>query len=376
MIEVARRGFRWEARFGARFASAVDLSELAGYSDRLPDARRAGARRESAAYLGALGQAGPDCEFALHGGPGWSGITGVLRGPYREGVERDAERVLERVLAVPEHLVAEPGLPEPDALEPPRAGWVAELRRRCLVAPATRPDAGKRYYLTMPPLVSEPRVWDGLVDRLPEGVRLVVGLRPVRVEHEFTARLRSYAEQYAVLAAPGEFSGGGMYSGRRMLAGEPFAADAAALFRDAAERYAGWAFQARVSLVAPGRLAPALVSALEQAVRGVLVEPTPPDRAAALRALTTWDAPAWGTPSWGADPAVPPALAPLRELADAVDAAQVAWLPAAATGVLRSLPVTPPPPERRTARGVVFEGPVTVAGDLVGGDKHRWDAPR
>ncbi|ATE57804.1 hypothetical protein [Actinosynnema pretiosum] len=371
MIELARRGFGWEARFGARFASAVDLSELAGYSERLPDARRAGARRESAAYLGALGQAGPDCEFALHGGPGWSGITGVLRGPYREGVEREAERVLERVLAVPEHLVAEPGLPEPDALEPPRAGWVAELRRRRLVAQATRPDAGTRYYLAMPPLESEPRVWDELVDRLPEGVRLVVGLRPVRVEHGFTARLRSYADRYAVLAAPGEFSGGGVYRGRRVLAGEPFAADAAALFRDAAERYAGWAFRSRVSLVAPGRLAPALVSALEQAVRGVLVEPAPQDRAAALRALTSWDGPAWGV-----DPAVPPALAPLRELADAVDAAQVAWLPSAATGVLRSLPVTPPPPGRRTARGVVFEGPVTVAGDLVGGDKHRWGAPR
>lgn len=357
VVRVAREGFGWTARFAVRIASAVDLSRLAGYAELSTEDRYARARTEDAGYLARLCDARCACLLSWSG----SGVTlsGCLRGPDERSARDAGEAALDVLLSTPDHVVARPC--EDDGL-PFAPRGVAELRRRCRVVEARRPDAGARYYLALPPLRSSPRTWGGLLDRLPDDVAVVVALRPTRVRPEFTAVLDDIADRYAVLAAPGVFSSGGLYARRREVPGEPFAGDAARLYREAAARYRGRAFRMRVAVVSAGPLERGWADAAADAVGGVAEFPSPAEHAAALRGLTAAE-----PVGWGAHPAVPPSLAPLRELADPAEAAQAAWLPAA--GAPMRFPVSAPP--RVTGGGVtIVDSTVTVEGDLFGGAKH------
>ena len=325
---------QWTAGFAARVTGVVDLDRLAGYAE-LPTAQRfERARAEDVAYLARLGagEAVEAHEFR------WDRrgltISGAVRRADRGEAVEAAVVALREVLRAPDHVAVE----ECEPTSTP-AGPGTELRRPCWFGRPTRPDAGVRYYLSVPPLWSAPQDWGPLLDSLGPAA-VTVTLRRQWLGPGFAAMLDSVADQYERLATPGLLRTDGVYQRAIELPGEPFAAHAAPMFRDAAARYRGWVSRMRVEVSgAADRWAPDRVAAVLHA--------EPP-----------------GTPQQ----VIPPSFQLLRELADARDAAQAVWLPVAP---LSGLPTVAPPPGRAAASAGVHynNSTVHVEGDVFGGDK-------
>lgn len=365
----------WTATFGIRITAAVDLSLLVGYADLTTAARYERARGEDVGYLGRLCAGDPSCAFEARWDVGPDGpvatVIGRLRRPDRAAAEQAAGHALARLVEVPEHVRAEPVAPEPIPCAPPPGG-AAELRRQCWVVDPSRPYAGVRFYLAVPPFRSAPEAWPNLLDRLPP-LTVSTTLRPTWVPPEFSTMLGTVAAQYDRLARPTEFRSGGLYSAPVHLDADPFAVTAAPLFHDAAARYRGWVFTLRVTVTAPTWLDDSVLGSLAHALGGVFERPADPEEHRLLvDGLGSFDPPRWGGhPVWRSQ-GVPRSLRLLTELADPFEAAQAVWLPAAAGGALRGVPTVEPVADRRAGSGGVriTGSTVTVEGDLFGGDKH------
>jgi hypothetical protein len=363
----------WTAHFGVRITAAVDLSLLVGYAELPTAARCERARGEDVGYLARLCAADQSCVFEVRWDIGVDGpvamVLGRLRRPDRAAAELAAAHALARLAEVPEHVRAEPVDAAPLPI-PPEPGGVAELRRQCWVAEPRRLDAGARFYLAVPPFRSAPGAWPALLDGLPP-LTITTTLRPTWVPPEFSTMLGTIAAQYDRLATPAEFRPGGLYSGPVHLDADPFALTAAPLFRDAAARYRGWVFQLRVTVTSPRWLDDAVLGRLAHTLGGVFERPADPvQHRLFVDGLTSFDPPRWGGhPVWGS-PAVPESLRLLTELADPFEAAQAAWLPAAAGGAVPGVPTVAPAADRRAGHGGVRidNSTVTVGGHLVGGD--------
>jgi hypothetical protein len=371
-VITTRTATGWTAHFGVRITAAVDLSLLVGYADLTTAARCERARGEDVGYLARLCAVDPSCTVEARWEIGLdrpvATVLGRLRRPDRAAAEQAAERVLARMVEVPDHVRAEPVTPEPIRFTP-EPGSAAELRRQCWVAEPRRLDAGVRYYLAVPPFRSEPGAWPALLDRLPP-LTLSTTLRPTWVPPEFSTMLGTIAAQYDRLATPSEFRSGGLYSGPVHLDADPFAVTAAQLFREAAARYRGWVFRLRTTVLSPWRLDDAVLGPLAHALSGVFERPADAaEHRLLVDGLTSFDPPRWGGhPVWRGQGA-PESLRLLTELADPFEAAQAVWLP---TAPVRGLPTVEPDTDRRAGHiGVqINDSTVTVGGDLFGGGKN------
>jgi hypothetical protein len=378
----------WLARFALRISSAVDLTRLSGYHDLTTVQRYERARAEDVAYFGQLSTV--DSPVALEfrwlaSDPVELAVLGRLERPNRESAAMAAAWVMRALASLPAHVRWE-------SVDPAEIGrlfapfrvhpkGIAELRRPCLVAEPERPDAGVPYYLAVPSWRSAPAEWPRLLELLAGiGVPAMVsiGLEPQVLGPEYGAMLSSVADRYGVLARPGESRlGGGLYSGPTWLPADRFASYAEERYRDAATRYRRGGFRLRVTVAADrpidGHLARSvagLLSATAQESCVVEAPGSPMDLGMLLDSVTNLGVPTWGGhPIWQSQPR---ALRLLSELADPEEAAATIWLPAAATGTLRGMPITEPTPDQLPASaGVHFHNStVDITGDVVGGNKH------
>ncbi|RZS41115.1 hypothetical protein EV193_103434 [Herbihabitans rhizosphaerae] len=370
------------ARFAVRVASAVDLTVRRGFAELAPAVRAEAAHRELVEYLAGLSAAGDGCAFEVRWCTGPTGprltLLGRARGANRAEVLRAAGRLRDRLLAAPPQVRVEP-LVDSDGVDwgftPFDPAGLVEVRRRGVIGRTERPGARYRSYVAVPPFGSGWTRWPEVVRLLRERdtpAMVSVGLEPVSAPAWLTAALREGADDLAELARPVDLRG--TVTGGAQYPAEPFAAPMAALYRDAANRYAAPVFRLRVTVVdtAPGnRLAAAVAQTLrpDPPGDGLAVEApaTPRDRALAMESV------GWlGVPRWGVyhAPDVSDLVRLQVELTDAAQAARAVWLPVATTGSLPWFPVTAPPAEAMVSSGDVhFHGDTTVEGDVFTGDK-------
>lgn len=413
LVERATDG--WRAWYGVQLTAATDLTQTRGYADLTEDGRYRNAHAEDVRFLER--QLGADGDNAFEARwiatPGTGRLSGWLLGRAGGATEERARltagSAAARLAVLPSHVVGGP-IDDPEELravlcpfgsarrEPVSPGprvELAELRRRCLVATPTRPDASVRYYFAVAPFRPNPQRWLPVLDALLSAqapTMLTVGLEPWRVPPKFTQLLAEIADRLGPLAREGEFYRAGIYGrSAQRLAPDPGAVLAERLYRDAARRYQGAVFRLRIVLAGvgqlDGRLVDAVGTALAPTADGIgaglphpayaVEQPDTADHGVLARALAGLGVPRWGgDPLWSRTDPPPVALRLLTELADPTEAAAAFWLPASATGALPGFPTCAPRPDRQVpSPGVHFHAATTVSGDVVAGDKH-WYGPR
>lgn len=258
-------------------------------------------------------------------------LLGRVTGPDRRTADRLAAAAREAALDLPGHVAARP-LDGGDELGrairlPWRPNSVLGVGKHVLQEPALR-RAGVSYSAVQPLNAGPPMVGDStpaeLLAAAPAPTLMSCLLVPTPVPAELTERLRRRAAEYDDLDRP-VLVPAGIYDAAHTLSPEPFARTGAALFRDAAARYAGTAFRFRCTVASVGRLEPSLVEPLADTVS------PPPVLAPRLPVRTDHPmrqvAPTWPTPV--TDELPPPASlsAQVAELADPLEAAAIARLP-------------------------------------------------
>ncbi|GAB3461437.1 hypothetical protein [Actinophytocola sediminis] len=355
----------WSARFAVRVTSAIDLSALRGEVGRPVGEWFDLAHGHDVEYLRRLSTvAGAAFELRWLAEPGRPlslTLLGRLHRRHGTEIERDGAEALARLAAVPAHVRVRPLAGRAaieHAFDPFRPRGIAEVRKPCLTARPHRPDAPVRVFVAVPPLRAQPGDWPGVLEFLADARRpamLSVGLVPTGVAPSFGQYLSLIADHYGVLGRPGRSRMGNRYAMPGWIDGDPFAAVAEPLYRDAARRYQGTVFRLRITVATAGppdlTLAHGIAERLGRGIardvpgRSCVVEwPA----AARDRMVLTDSVRALGTPRWGGHEVwrskdVPQALRELCELADPAEAAAAAWLPAAVEGTLPgSFPVTLP----------------------------------
>lgn len=354
----------WSARFAVRVTSAVDLSTPQG--GRSVDEWYQRAHRADVEYLRRLSTVvGPSFELRWLAEPGRPLSLTMLGRIARRGgkrIEQDAEEALARLADVPPHVNARPLAGRAaieHAFDPFRPRGIAEVRKPCLTSRPQRPDAPVRVFVAVPPLRALPGTWPDVLALLASAARpamLSVGLVPTGVAPSFGQYLSLIADQYGMLGRPGRSrTAGSRYAMPGWVDGDPFAAVAERLYRDAADRYRGTVLRLRITVATAGHLDQNLADGIAERLGRGLAEAVPGqsclvERPAADedRALLAESVRALGVPRWGGDEVwastdVPQALRELCELADPEEAAAAAWLPAAVRGALPgAFPVEPP----------------------------------
>lgn len=356
----------WSARFAVRVTSAVDLSAVRGGDGRSADEWYRWAHLGDVEYLRRLSTVvGASFELRWLAEPGRPlslTLLGRIDRPSSTRIEQDGAAALERLAAVPAHVKVRilAGRAAIDhAFDPFRPRGMAEVRKPCLTARPQRPDAPVRVFVAVPPLRPQPVGWPGVLEFLAAAERpamLSVGLVPTGVAPSFGQYLSLIANQYGTLGRPGRSRpGASRYAMPGWVDGDPFAAVAEKLYQDAATRYRETVFRLRITVATAGALDTHLAHGIAERIgrgiaedvpgRSCVVErpETPADRAALADSVRALGVPRWGGHEvwWSED--VPQALRELCELADPVEAAAAAWLPAAVGPALPgSFPVLPP----------------------------------
>jgi hypothetical protein len=396
---VLDQGFSgWSARFAVRVASAVDLTKLAGEVARSPGEWYDWAHRGDVEYLRQLSTvervafevrwlAEPGQPLSLY-------LLGRVDRPDGARAEADGTRALDRLARVPAHVNAEPLADRAeieDVFNPFRVAprGIAEVRKPSLTARPQRPDAPVRIYLAVPGLRAVPAAWPGVLDHLAAVGRramVSVGLVPTGVAPSFAQYLSLVADQYGALGRPGRSrTGGGLYAVPGWVDGDPFAATAERLYREAAARYHGTVLRLRITVATDGGLDENLAHAVAERIGRGVAQDVPGHSCVVERPASARDegalvgsVRALGVPRWGGhdvwrSDGIPQTLRELCELADPAEAATAAWLPAAATGLLPGgFPTVAPARDGDlVARGGVrFENSwVHISGDVVANDK-------
>lgn len=375
----------WSARFAMRVGSAVDLSALDGEADLPVSDRLDRAHRDDVEYLCHLstvvGAAFELRWLAEPGRPLSLTLLGRVDRPDGARIKADAVRALDRLAAVPDHVNAVPLAGRAaieHAFDPFRPRGIAEVRKPCLSARPQRPDAPVRIFVAVPPLRAVPAAWPSVLELLAGADRpamLSVGLVPTRVAPTFARYLNLLAEQYGALGRPFRSrAGGGRYAMPRWVDGDPFAATAERLYREAADRYQDTVFRLRITVATAGPFDPHLAQGVAERIGRGVAEDVPgrscvverpeeeADQAALAGSVRGLGVPRWGGDGvWRSD-SVPQTLRELCELADPAEAAAAAWLPAAADGTLPGgFPVSAPVRNgERRARGAGTDGPVVT----------------
>lgn len=388
----------WTARFGVRVTSAVDLSALADEVRRSVDEWFAWAHRGDVEYLRQLSTvagaafelrwvAEPDRPLSLT-------LLGRVDRPDGARAEADGARALDALARVPAHVGAEPLTDRvqverafsPFRVEPRD---VAEVRKPCLTGRPQRPDAPVRIYLAVPGLRAVPAAWPGVLDVLAGAGRramLSVGVVPTQVPPSFAQYLALVADQYGALGRPGRSRmSGGLYAMPGWVDGDPFAATAEQLYREAATRYHGTALRLRITVATEGGLDEHVAHAVAERIgRGVaedvpgrscVVERpgSPRDEGALVGSVRALGVPRWGGHEVWRSEGIPQTLRALCELADPAEAATAAWFPAAVTGRLPGAFPTVAPTRDGVLLdrgGVLFQNSyVHIDGDMVARDK-------
>jgi hypothetical protein len=347
----------WSARFAVRVTSAVDLSALRGGVDRSVGEWFDWAHRGDVEYLRCLSTvAGAAFELRWLAEPGRPlslTLLGRVDRPDRPRIEEQGMAALDQLADVPAHVKATPlegRAAIEHAFDPFRPRGMAEVRKPCLTARPQRPDAPVRVFVAVPPLRALPSGWPGVLEFLAGADRpamLSVGLVPTGVAPSFGQYLSLIADQYGMLGRPGRSrTGTSRYAMPGWVDGDPFAAVAERLYRDAAARYRGTVFRLRITVATAGPLDMYLAHGVAERIGRGIAEDVPgrscvverPEQACDQTALAS-SVRALGVPRWGGHEVwrsedVPQALRELCELADPAEAAAAAWLPAAVHGAL------------------------------------------
>lgn len=350
---------------GVEVVAATDLTRLSGYAALGREQRLAQAHREDVAYLRRLAglPRGTALDYRWLAGPDGLRLAVLARcaGESARHAVAAGQAVRDQLGRLPEHVRGVP-VSDPEALHhllyPFQPAAAAQLRRLAITGQPCRPDAHATRYVLVEQCGWHPERWQRLLDALaahPGRAMLSVGLQPWTPPRQLVEVLAHEAAQYARLAREVRVPGAGLV-GRTTLAAEPFAVRAAPLYAQAARRYAGPAFRARVTLAGSGPLERELVEAAlaafgtdDPAGLGATV-PAGRELAGVGRLLH-----GLGVPAACADPALL-----LASLADPEEAAGYCPLPAA--DGWSALPVEDPEPHR-------LAGGLSVAGDYVRGAK-------
>jgi hypothetical protein len=383
-----------------RIDAAADLTETKEYADLAEAERRVKAVAAETAWLSGQWDTahGERLELRYLTDPSERRISCALLGrvhaPTPSEAEAAALALRSRLAALPRHVIASPvedpaevaRLLTPFTPEP--VAGVAEIRKRYRTGVPNRPDAGVRYYLSPQPFTASAPPWDALWRALaehPYPVMLTIGLEPYVVPDDLGPLLHRIATQYGRLGTPGQLPDG-LWSPGTQLAPDAFAVDASRVYADAARRYTGRAFRARIALASPARLPESLaelvgatVSPQEQAREdGVLTEtftgpahcviwPAPGELPAAWQGLTTLEQARWGGDhGWRLPERLAPPLRLLADLVDAREASAAFRLPLAVSGHMTGFPVRRPGLAGETVYRA--EGPsITLGRQLVHG---------
>lgn len=244
-----------------------------------------------------------------------------------------------------------------------------DIRKRCVTATPSRPDAGVEYYFAFAPFGGSASDWPRLIESLGSARHptcISVALRPTQATPEEVNLLLGIASSYRRLGERGQPSGVGIYKKLKEIGPDAFAVDAQHLYQDAARRLQGYGFEMRVSVASAGPLDPGLLTTTAEVVGGsertgtdsqtssaskefrgtaasISIPIAPDDWQRFKRNFESIGFDEWGPHEVWSRPASPPtALQHLVRMVDLDQAASGAYLPIAANGVLQRFPVTAP----------------------------------
>ena len=356
---------------GVRVDHLIDLGSLREYQPLTESGRLTRAVEEERAFLTGLwdldDEVCVDLRYVSEPAHGRIAVAllGRVRGADESAARAAALGLRARLGRTPAHVAARPIADEGELgqwLAPfiPAAGGLVDIRKRIRIERPNRPDAGN-FYLAVDPFVAAAPNWAPLGRALlahPHPVLLSVNLRAVEIGQSTTGMLDRLATEYRRLGQPG-FLPGALAHGEVPVGGDAFAADAAVLYGDAARRYQGRVFRARVSVASPAPLpaaiteligitmsppdAPRDAGALTATLRGpahVVVRPGPDELDTARRNIAAADNLRWDgeyVVSLATPP--PPFVRLIADLVDAREATAIARLPVAPYGEMPGFPV-------------------------------------
>jgi hypothetical protein len=181
----------------------------------------------------------------------------------------------------------------------PHPGGMVEIRKQVQVAEPLRPDAGVRFYATVPPFTCMPSGRATLaLELVRAGIPLAVavGVQPLPRPSWLAAFLAENAAAYSRLAQPAMWRPpGSVHQPLRHLPADPFAVTAAAHYQREVERLGGWVGRLRVQVSAPAPISDALAHCIGAAFGSdrVVRPPTAEARAAYDRAFATLQHVGW-----------------------------------------------------------------------------------
>jgi hypothetical protein len=218
-------------------------------------------------------------------------LLGRVHGQDLAEVRASAVGLRGRLAMTPRHVRAEPitDVDEVRAALAPPSGDQFALRKRLTWAWCRRPDTHRKVCFAVAPLAAGDRSWQAVWDELAvlrTRTTVAVYLEPYQPSNILTEHLWRLAVEYATLAAEGRPSP--MWNVRSPA--DPFAVIAAPGYQDATRRYVGRCYRLRIAIAADGPIEPRFAELVAgTAGDAVACRPAPSDVDGLWRDLATME---------------------------------------------------------------------------------------